>query len=72
MKDLEFYGDTRVKMGNEGAGYYVTDYESSEHFDGDEELKQAFVTAKESMNSFTQLLDKRITDLGGDPDDYEA
>jgi len=72
MENLEFYGETRVKAGMEGYGYYVTDYESVSAFDGDPELKEAFIQAKNGMKSFYELLDKRIIDLGGDPNDYDA
>lgn len=72
MYDLEYYGNKKTKSCLEGEGYYVTDYESPDSFEEDKELQEAFKTADESMRNFYSLLDKRITDLGGNPDDYEA
>jgi hypothetical protein len=71
-KMLKFYGEIKIKAGIEGYGYYIQDYESESAFDCDEELKQKFVEARNAMNGFFELLNQRIEENGGDPDDYEA
>lgn len=70
--DLEFYGEIKTKSDLEGLGYYIQHYESAKTFDGDEELKQEFMKAQEGIIGFEDLLYKRIRDLGGEPEDYEA
>lgn len=71
MENLEFYGEIKFKSGSEGEGYYVMNYESPSTFDGDPELKAKFIDAKNAINRFYGLLNERIVELGGDPDEYE-
>jgi hypothetical protein len=68
---LENYGDTYSKMLTEGDGYYFYGYESEENFDFDEELKVKFIEARDSVESFKQLLESKIINEGGNPEDYE-
>lgn len=66
---LEAYGSIRMQMIKEGSGYYY--YISATEFDFDPDLKVAFTQAAEGIEAFQALVDKRITDLGGRPDEYE-
>lgn len=67
---LKFYMDVFQKMGWEGVDYYICDYASPEHFDVDPELKAALLRAREGVNEFLNLLESRIVENGGDPEDY--
>ena len=71
-EELEFLGNIKTKISSEGLGYYITDYESPFTFNEYPELKSLFIDAVDALDAFTNYLDVRITELGGDPDDFEA
>lgn len=69
---LELYDDIKVQSGIEGSGYFIQYYASEDMFDDDLELKELFKNAKKYINDFYELLDRRIEEYGGDPDEFEA
>lgn len=69
---LAKYGNIFSVMCNEGDGYYFYGYESEGTFDFDKDLKSAFILANTNIELFKKLLEKRITDNGGLPEDYEV
>lgn len=69
---LDQYGTLYSKMLNEGDGYYFYGYESASSFSFDPELKARFEMARDSLESFKELLEERILGEGGNPEDYEV
>lgn len=69
-KDLEYWGDTKIKITSEGLDYYLQNWASDSEFLHDEEVQEAFCKARDWLNIFEELIDKRISDLGGDPEEY--
>jgi hypothetical protein len=70
--DVEFYGQILSRMDYKSIEYYLTARLGERHFDGDPELRSAFVEAQEAVNRFVDLLYDRIDAAGGDPESYEA
>lgn len=60
MMDLEFYESVLDKVEWEGIGYYILEYGNADHFNGDLELREAFVAARQWVNRFEDLLAQRI------------
>jgi len=68
---LDQYGNLYSAMLNEGDGYYFYGYESDSTYSFDPELQARFQMARDSLESFKELLEERIIGEGGDPADYE-
>lgn len=70
--NLEDYGEVLTKMNWEGDSYYIKYYAYPEQFDSDPELQAVFIRAQNGLIDFHELLNKRITQLGGNPEDYDV
>ena len=71
-EQLEFWGNTRFKIGSEGLGYYITSYESPSTFDKYPDVKEKFEKAQTALREFENAIDEKIRENGGNPDEFEA
>lgn len=71
-KLIQKYGEMNLTLQMEGDGYYFWGYESLSTFKDDPDLKAAFEKAYDGINEFKTLLEKKITDAGGEPSEWEA
>ena len=67
----EKYGNLKMKMENEGDGYFFWGYGMPSGYDEDKEIQEAFQKAEEAVDGFKTLVEKRIKENGGDPDNWE-
>lgn len=71
-KDLEFFGNKKIKISLEGVGYYLTDYAPYDSFKDYPDVNEIFLKAKKYVREFEETIDKKIEDNGGDPEDFIA
>lgn len=67
----EKYGNLKLTLENEGDGYFFWGYGMPSGFEEDEEITKAFNEASKAVDGFKNLVEKRITDNGGDPENWE-
>ena len=68
----ERYGSLKMKMESEGDGYFFYGYGLPSDFAADKEIADAFNSAEQAVDSFKTLVEKKIIENGGDPEDWEA
>lgn len=71
-QDLEFFGNEKAMIGNEGLAYYIIDCTGPETYNDYPEIKEKFIKAKEALIDYRDSIDNEIIKAGGDPDDFEA
>ena len=62
----EKYGNLKLTLENEGDGYFFWGYGLPKEYHDDIEILTAFNDASKEVDSFKNLVEKRITDNGGD------
>jgi len=68
--EADFYGNILSRMNYSSAEYYLTGGTSENQFNGDPELKTAFIEVRDAMDRFIELLFDRIDEAGGYPESY--
>lgn len=69
-ENLARYGDLKLSMESEGDGYFFYGYGLPSEYQDDEEIVKAFKEAEQGINNFQSLVEKRIIDNGGRPEDF--
>ena len=67
---LEKYGNLKMTVESEGDGYFFYGYGLPSEYNNDVDLVEAFKLAESSVENFKKIVEKRITDNGGDPEEF--
>lgn len=70
-QQIEFWGELKQTLENEGDGYFFYGYGLPSEYSEDTELLTLFSEAENSVNNFKNYIEQKIIDNGGDPEDWE-
>lgn len=66
----EKYGELKIMMESEGDGYFFWGYGLPGAFSEEKDIKEKFETAAKAIDEFKTLVEKKITENGGNPEDW--
>lgn len=69
---IEYWGNLKLTLEQEGDGYFFYGYGLPKEYRGDQELVNLFNKSEKSIDDFKDYIENKITEYGGNLEDWSS